>query len=139
MHPSVLVSIAPNSCILSLRDGYPTTNHVGTSVALLRSAIRDCLVPYKVNISLVGVGFKAFLSESCIIISLGYSHFIAVAIPSDIKIFVKDNKIEILGACNVVTMFAAKLKSLKKYNPYKGKGVIIDGQYMRRKEGKKNK
>lgn len=86
-----------------------------------------------------GVGYRANVSGKFLILGIGYSHDIAVAIPEGIKISIgKPNLIIIQGSDKeLVGHIASRIISLRKTEPYKGKGIKKVGQYVVRKEGKK--
>ena len=99
---------------------------------------------YVKRLIFVGVGYRARLSNKdpkTIILRLGYSHEISVKIPESISLrIVKRNNI-ILNSNDfeAVSQFAYALRSYRKPEPFKGKGVVIKGEEIRRKEGKKKK
>jgi len=88
---------------------------------------------------LVGVGYRAALKGNQLNLQLGYSHDVNFNIPEGIKITVeKQTTLKINGADKqLVGAVASKLKSFRKIEPYKGKGVREKGQYILKKEGKK--
>lgn len=85
-----------------------------------------------------GVGFKAEMKGSKLMLSLGYSHPIVMIPPDGITIeTASPTNIKISGISkHVVGLVAAKIRSLRPPEPYKGKGVRYDGEYVRRKAGK---
>jgi large subunit ribosomal protein L6 len=99
---------------------------------------------YVKRLLFVGVGYRARLAKKdnkTIILRLGYSHEISVKIPENISLrIVKRNNI-ILNSNDFegVSQFAYALRSYRKPEPFKGKGVVIKGEEVRRKEGKKKK
>jgi len=94
------------------------------------------------KLELVGVGYKATNQGNVLDLSLGYSHNIIIAIPKELKVTTETLK----GSNPLVTLegadkqllgqVAAKIRSLRKPEPYKGKGVKYQGEYIRRKAGK---
>lgn len=86
-----------------------------------------------------GVGYRASADKNYLTISLGYSHEIKYAIPEGISIAIeKQTVITVTGFDNrLVGQVAAEIRSLRKPEPYKGKGVRYQNEYLRRKEGKK--
>ena len=86
-----------------------------------------------------GVGYRASVDSGVLQLQLGYSHDIKVGIPEDISVKCsKPTEILISGADKQrVGQFASEIRSLRKPEPYKGKGVNYQGEYIRRKEGKK--
>jgi large subunit ribosomal protein L6 len=94
---------------------------------------------FTVNLDLVGVGYKASVVGSKLVMQLGFSHNIEYDIPSGVIIRC-DKPTSIAVTANSkqkVGMIAALLRSYRKPEPYKGKGVIRENEFVRRKEGKK--
>ena len=93
----------------------------------------------KKYLKLVGVGYRAALKEKQLNLQLGYSHDINFDIPEGIKIVVeKQTTVKVSGSDKQqVGMVCSKIKSFRKPEPYKGKGIREKGQYILRKEGKK--
>ena len=87
----------------------------------------------------MGVGYRAALKDKQLNLQLGYSHDINFNIPEGIKIAVeKQTTIKITGSDKQqVGMVASKIKTFRKIEPYKGKGVREKGQHVLKKEGKK--
>ena len=92
------------------------------------------------NLLIEGVGFRATTKGNVIDLELGYSHPIEHPIPEGVSVQVSDNvKIHVEGADKQkVGQLAAEIKNYYPVEPYKGKGVRIVGDYVRRKEGKKS-
>ena len=91
------------------------------------------------ELEIVGVGFKAAVNGSILDLALGYSHPINYKIPEGITVTVKGNtSVKVEGADkHLVGQVAADIKHYYPVEPYKGKGVRILGEFVRRKEGKK--
>ena len=111
----------------------------GMNRSLLNNAIVGASVGYTKTLELTGVGFRAALKGKQLNLLLGFSHDINFDIPENIKILVeKQTIIKISGSDKQeVGMVASKIKSLKPTEPYKGKGIKEQGQYIHKKEGKK--
>ena len=111
----------------------------GMNRSLINNAIIGASVGYKKILELVGVGFRAALKGKQLNLQLGFSHDINFDIPEGIKVTVdKQTIITIFGSDKQeVGMVASKIKSLRPPEPYKGKGIREQGQYILRKEGKK--
>ena len=94
---------------------------------------------YKKELQLNGVGYKAAMKGKTLELLLGYSHPINFEVPSDIKIDLpKPTQINISGISKQkVGQIAANIRSYRKPEPYKGKGIKYIGEIIRRKEGKK--
>ena len=90
-------------------------------------------------LELVGVGYRAAVKGNQLNLQLGYSHDINFDIPEGVKITVeKQTTLKINGSDKqLVGLVTSKLKTLRKIEPYKGKGIREKGQYILKKEGKK--
>ena len=111
----------------------------GMNRSLLNNAIMGVNSGYEKTLELTGVGYRAALKGKQLNLQLGYSHDINFDIPENIKITVeKQTIIKISGIDKqLVGMIAAKIKTFRIPEPYKGKGIKERGQYILRKEGKK--
>ncbi len=111
----------------------------GMNRSLINNAVIGSSTGYEKILELVGVGYRAALKGNKLNLQLGYSHDIDFDIPDGIKIAVeKQTTLKITGSDKQkVGSVASKLKTLRKIEPYKGKGVREKGQYVLKKEGKK--
>ena len=111
----------------------------GMNRSLLNNAIIGASKGYEKTLELVGVGFRAALKGKQLNMQLGFSHDINFDIPEGIKIGVeKQTILKISGPDKqLVGMVASQIKSIRPPEPYKGKGIKEQGQYILRKEGKK--
>ena len=91
------------------------------------------------KLEVTGVGYRAAIDGSVLTLQLGYSHEIKVMVPEGIQVKCeKPTEIQITGADKQnVGQLAADIRSLRKPEPYKGKGIRYEGEYIFRKEGKK--
>lgn len=113
---------------------------------LYRSLINNMVIGvsegYKKQLELVGVGYKASVENNVLELNLGYSHNIYVAVPEEVKTTAEmlkgKNPIVTLESTDkeLIGQVAAKIRSLRKIEPYKGKGVRFVGERIRRKAGK---
>ena len=111
----------------------------GMNRSLVNSAIIGITTGYTKTLELTGVGYRATLKGKQLNLQLGFSHDINFDIPGSVKILVeKQTTIKISGnSKQEVGSIASKIKSLRPPEPYKGKGIKEQGQYILRKEGKK--
>ena len=137
---------------LSLEDGSLTIERPndqrhsramhGTLRAIINNMVEGVSKGYKKELQLVGVGYKATVSGQFLDLNLGYSHNIYMQIPKEVTASAETKK----GKDPIVTLesidkeligqVAAKIRSLRKIEPYKGKGVRFVGEVIRRKAGK---
>ncbi len=96
---------------------------------------------YQKNLVIVGVGYKAELQQKNLVLTLGFSNDIEYVIPEGVKIALETpNKINISGIDKqLVGQTAADIRSLRKPEPYKGKGIKYDTEHVRSKSGKSGK
>ena len=111
----------------------------GMNRSLINKAVIGSSEGYQKILELVGVGYRASLKGKQLNLQLGYSHDINFDIPEGIKIEVeKQTTLKISGADKqLVGDVVSKIKTFRKIEPYKGKGIREKGQYILKKEGKK--
>ena len=111
----------------------------GMNRSLINNAVIGSSTGYEKTLELVGVGYRAALKGKQLNLQLGYSHDINYDIPEGIKIEVeKQTTLKISGSDKQqVGSVASKIKTYRKIEPYKGKGIREKGQYVLKKEGKK--
>ena len=113
---------------------------------LYRSLVNNMVVGvsegYKKVLELVGVGYRVSNQGNLIEFSLGYTHPIFIQLPSEVKVETKSernqNPLLILESCDkqLLGLICAKIRSFRKPEPYKGQGVLFQGEVIRRKSGK---
>ncbi|MBI1256725.1 MAG: 50S ribosomal protein L6 [Chloroflexi bacterium] len=111
----------------------------GTMWSLIRGRVVGVSEGFTRNLEIQGVGYRANVQGSNLVLQLGYSHDVQYPIPQGISIEVeKQTAIKITGIDKQqVGAVAAKIKSFRPPEPYKGKGIRYEGQFVLRKEGKK--
>jgi large subunit ribosomal protein L6 len=111
----------------------------GTTRSLVRNMVVGVSEGFVKILEIQGVGYKAQVQGSNLLLSLGFSHDVTYAVPNGIKIKTpQPTQIEVSGSDNQkVGQVAAEIRSYRPPEPYKGKGVRYKGEYVIRKEGKK--
>ncbi len=110
--------------------------------ALLNNMVTGVSTGYKTEQELVGVGYRAIAKGQQLELTLGYSHNIIFELPSEIKVATtaeKGQNPKIIMECSdneLLGLVAAKIRSLRKPEPYKGKGIKFSNEILRRKAGK---
>ena len=109
----------------------------GLSQRLLQNMIVGVTKGFQKKLELVGVGYKAAVSGKTLTLNLGFSHPNIVVILEGLTVSVDKTVVTIAGSDKeLVGNFAAKVRALRKPEPYKGKGVKYEGEVIRRKAGK---
>ncbi len=110
----------------------------GTYASHIKNMIAGVVTPYQKKLILEGVGFKSEVKGKEFVFALGFSHPVVIKIPEGITATADKNNITITGIDKeLVGSFTAGIRSLKKGEPYKGKGMRYEGEVIRRKQGKK--
>ena len=111
---------------------------LGTYAAHLRNMIEGVTKGYEKKLEIEGVGFKWEVKGKDIVMALGFSHPVVVAIPEGVKVVIEKAIMTISGINkDQIGQFSAIVRDNKKPEPYKGKGIHYVGEYIRRKQGKK--
>lgn len=111
----------------------------GTTRANINTLVKGVSEGFSKNLELVGVGYKARMEGTKLVLSLGFSHDVHFLAPEGIKISCESpTQIKVFGVDKqLVGQVASEIRQYRKPEPYKGKGVKYEGEYIRRKEGKK--
>ncbi len=109
----------------------------GTTRMLVANAITGVSTGFEKELRIIGIGYQAQIKEGLLLLQLGYSHDIYFEPPTGIEIEAKRTEIKISGIDKqLVGEVASKIRSLRKPEPYKGKGVRYLNEYVRSKQGK---
>lgn len=112
--------------------------NLGTMWSLIRNAVIGVSHEFTKILEIEGIGYRANLEGQALVLSLGFVNLVRYLPPDGISITVKKNTITISGIDKEqVGQAAAKIRSFKKPEPYKGKGIRYQGEVIRRKAGKK--
>lgn len=141
--PDIIVKIENNELLVQRpTDQKRHRSMHGLYRSLLANMVHGVSEGFKVEQELVGVGYKATVTGQVLEMSLGYSHNIIFELPSEIEV----SSVTERGKNPIVTMvchdkqligqIAAKIRSLRKPEPYKGKGIKFTGEILKRKAGK---
>jgi large subunit ribosomal protein L6 len=110
----------------------------GTYASEISSMIKGVNSLFEKKLIIEGVGFKADVKEDSIVLNIGFSHPVKLKIPTEINCSIEKNEITVSGISKEkVGQFTAVIRSKKKPEPYKGKGIRYSDEVIRRKEGKK--
>jgi large subunit ribosomal protein L6 len=133
------LDISPDAVRVSLgKDTKQGRANVGTLWSLIQNAIEGVKNEFLKVLEIEGIGYKAAMEGGTLVLSLGFVNPIRLTPPKGIAIVVEKNVIKISGIDKqMVGQIAAKIRSFKKPEPYKGKGIRYQGEVVRRKAGKK--
>lgn len=111
----------------------------GTTQRLIRNVVNGVDSGFKKRLEINGVGYRAQMKGTTLVLNLGFSHDVEIDVPSDLNVVCeKPTLLEISGADRQkVGEFAANIRGYRPPEPYKGKGVKYEGEFILRKEGKK--
>ncbi|MSU45371.1 MAG: 50S ribosomal protein L6 [Candidatus Zambryskibacteria bacterium] len=110
----------------------------GTYASHIMNMVNGVTTPFSKKLILEGIGYKSEVKGTNLVLALGFSHLVNVPIPEGLKVTAEKNVITATGVDKeVVGEFTANVRSLKKPEPYKGKGMRYDGEVVKRKQGKK--
>lgn len=139
IHPSIKVEIVDSEVNFSRPDDLKETRSLhGLSRALVQNMLIGVTDSYKKSLEIVGVGYKAELKGKNLLLNIGYSHPIYFVPPDEVKLEVPaPTQINISGNDKeLVGLVAAKIRSFRKPEPYKGKGIKYSDERIIRKAGK---
>lgn len=139
LHPAISVAIADGAVTVSPKsEGRLARALWGTFAAHVRNMIAGVNHPFSKKLILEGIGYRAEVAGKDLKLSVGFSHPILMKIPEGVKVTVDKSTIVIEGADKErIGQFAASVRSQKKPEPYKGKGIRYEDEVIRRKQGKK--
>ena len=139
LHPDMRVIIEENI----IRVERPSESRFHRSIhGLTRSLINNMILGlttgFEKRLEIIGVGYRAELKGKMVILQLGYSHPIYFVPPEEITVELPSPSIIVVKGINkqVVGQVAAKIRSFRTPEPYKGKGIRYEGEYVKRKAGK---
>lgn len=129
-----------NSIIVSTLDSTKNARSLwGTIRALINNMVIGVSEGFKRNLEINGVGYKSSMKSDKLLLNLGFSHEVLYEIPSSVQVVCSDPTHISVSSINKqeVGFVAAQIRSFKKPEPFKGKGIKYDNEVILRKEGKK--
>ena len=143
VHTSITVNVQDNNVILTRdQNDKETRSYHGLYRSLIANMVQGVSKGFEKKLELVGVGYKATNQGQKLDLAVGYSHNIIFEIPQEVKVITEmkkgDPPLVILSSIDkqLIGLIAAKIRSFRKPEPYKGKGIRYVGEYIRRKAGK---
>lgn len=139
VHPAVTIAVQDGSVtVMPVSQTRLARALWGTYASHVRNMISGVNKPFVKKLQIEGIGFKAEMTGKALSLSIGFSHPVKISIPEGLSVAVEKNIITISGADKEQAgQFAAIVRSQKKPEPYKGKGIRYEGEVVREKQGKK--
>ena len=147
MDSSIIVKIEDNHILFEIDENSPVNYKQKQAFhGLYRALVNNMVVGvsecYKKVLALVGVGYRVSNQGNIIEVAWGYTHPIFIQLPKEVKVETKSernqNPVIILESCDkaLLGLICAKIRSFRMPEPYKGKGILFQGEVIRRKSGK---
>jgi large subunit ribosomal protein L6 len=136
----ISIAIEGKEVLLSVSKPNKQLNALwGTYASHIKNMIKGVNEGFEKKLILEGVGFKSQVTGDKLVLALGFSHPVEVIIPAGLAVKSEKNVISVSGIDKeLVGAFSAKVRDLKKPEPYKGKGFRYSDEVIRRKQGKKS-
>ncbi len=139
VHPSVDIAVDGSGVMITAKDRSRLGKVLlGTFASHVKNMVAGVETLYMKKLILEGVGYRVEVKGKDVVLTVGFSHTVALKIPEDVTASVEKNiiKLESLNK-ESVGQFAADIRRIKPPEPYLGKGIRYDGEVIRRKQGKK--
>jgi large subunit ribosomal protein L6 len=140
IHPDITAAVQDNTVVVARSSDLKKYRALhGLTRALINNMVVGVTEGYTRQLEIIGVGYRAEMRAKNLVLHLGYAHPIVFSPPDEVVLTVmpKENKIEVTGINKeLVGLVAAKIRSFRKPEPYKGKGIRYVGEYVRTKAGK---
>lgn len=138
--PEIAIKIEGKDISLSLtKENKQNRALWGTYASHIKNMVKGVNEGFEKKLILEGVGYKSQVNGNKLVLALGFSHPVEVLIPTGLEVKAEKNLLTFSGIDKeLVGSFSAKIRSLKKPEPYKGKGFRYHDEIIRRKQGKKS-
>ena len=139
VHPSISIVVDEQGVMITAKDASKLAKALtGTFASHVKNMVHGVETPYVIKLILDGVGYKYEVKGKDIVLMVGFSHPVMVAIPEDVSAKVEKNVMTLESSNKEsVGQFAANIRRIKPPEPYLGKGIHYEGEVIRRKQGKK--
>ena len=139
VHPSVAIAVDAAGVMVTPKDRSRLAKALtGTYASHVKNMVQGVETPYTKKLVLDGVGYKMEVKGKDVVLTVGFSHTVPLAIPEDVTASVEKNVMKLESANKEsVGQFAANIRRIKPPEPYLGKGIRYEGEVIRRKQGKK--
>lgn len=139
LHPAMNIEVQENQVVVTRPDDSKFNRSLhGLTRQLIANMVEGVSKGFSKKLQIVGVGYRAEMKGKKLVLTIGYSHPIVFSVPDIIKLETPSpTEIVVSGIDKeLVGLVAAKIRSFRKPEPYKGKGIRYEGEYVRHKAGK---
>ncbi|MHB8660485.1 MAG: 50S ribosomal protein L6 [Minisyncoccota bacterium] len=139
VHPSIEIKVEPAGVLITPKDRSRLAKELtGTFASHVKNMITGVETLFMKKLVLEGVGYRMEVKGKDVVLTVGFSHTVPIAIPQDVTATVEKNVMKLESANKEsVGQFAANIRRIKPPEPYLGKGIRYDDEVIRRKQGKK--
>ncbi len=139
VHPTIDITVASEGVMVTPKDRSRLAKALtGTFASHVKNMVQGVETPYMKKLIMDGVGYKMEVKGKDVVLTVGFSHTVSLAIPEDVTVKVEKNVMTLESANKEsVGQFAANVRRVKPPEPYLGKGMHYEGEVIRRKQGKK--
>ena len=139
VHPSISIIVDESGVMVTPKDRSRLAKALtGTFASHVKNMVQGVETPFTIKLILEGVGYRMEVKGNDVVLTVGFSHTVPLAIPQDVSVKVEKNTITLESVNKEsVGQFAANIRRVKPPEPYLGKGIRYDGEIVRRKQGKK--
>ena len=139
IRPEIEASLSDNVITVAPKKGARKPEAMwGLTRSLIANMVQGVAVGYEKKLEIEGVGYRAEVTGDGITLNMGFSHPVVVKAPENVAFSIDNNVITVSGPDKEkVGQFASSIKKVKPVEPYKGKGIKYEGEYVRRKLGKR--
>ena len=137
--PGIDVVVEKEQVLVSLASGHEDKNNYhGLYRSLINNMVIGTSAGFTKKLEMIGVGYRAAVQGQLLDLQVGYSHPTKVAIPQGVQVTVEKNTTIIVTGSDLqqIGQFAAQVRSVRPPEPYQGKGIRYQGEYVRKKAGK---
>ena len=139
VHPTIDIQVSPEGVMVTPKDRSRLAKALtGTYASHVKNMVQGVEMLYVKKLIMDGVGYKMEVKGKDVVLTVGFSHTVSLAIPEDVTAKVEKNVMTLESANKEsVGQFAANVRRVKPPEPYLGKGIHYEGEVIRRKQGKK--
>ncbi len=139
LHPKINIEVKDGQVVVTRNDDSKFSRSLhGLTRQLIANMIEGVSKGFSKKLQIIGVGYRAEMKGKKLILTIGYSHPIVFSAPDSITISTPSQTEIVISGIDkeLVGLIAAKIRSFRKPEPYKGKGIRYENEYVRRKAGK---